>query len=135
VVVAAGELGDGLQRQTVEQVPVPITVVNRPGASVMLKQLDLTGVGAVTFSAVAPTQYKAVGGKVEVRIDSVTGPLLGETGLVQPRADPSPQALRTALRPTSGVHDLYLVFRGPTDAKGDQFMFGLLTATFEPARP
>jgi hypothetical protein len=36
------------------------------------------------------------------------------------------------LRPTSGVHDVYLVFRNP-DAKGDQFLFGVLTATFEAA--
>jgi hypothetical protein len=42
----------------------------------------------------------------------------------------SPLQLRTVLRPTSGLHDVYLVFRNP-DTKGDQFMFGLLTATFE----
>jgi hypothetical protein len=30
------------------------------------------------------------------------------------------------------MHDLYLVFRNP-EAKGDGFMFGLLTATFETA--
>ena len=36
------------------------------------------------------------------------------------------------LAPTSGVHDLYFVFTNP-DVKGDGFMFGVLTATFEAA--
>jgi hypothetical protein len=60
--------------------------------------------------------------------------LLGETAMISPTANAAapPSQLRTTLRPTSGVHDLYLVFRNP-DAKADQFMFGLLTATFEAA--
>ena len=132
VVVASGELSEGVQKQSVPEMPVEIAVVNRSGASVALKQIDLTGVAAVVFSAVAPTQYQAKGGKVEVHLDSPTGPLLGESELIRPTADASapPSQLRTALRPTSGLHDVYLVFRSP-DAKGDQFMFGLLTATFE----
>jgi cytochrome c len=135
VVVATGELSEGLQKQTVEQMPLPITVVSRSGASVKLKQLDLTAVSAVTFAAVAPAQYQAAGGKVEVRIDSITGPLVGESELIRPTTDPAarPSMLHVALRPTSGMHDVYLVLRSPTDVKGDQFLFGLLTATFESA--
>jgi cytochrome c len=134
VVVASGELSDGVQKQSVPELPVEITVVNRSGASVALKQIDLTGVSAIVFSAVAPVQYQATGGKIEVHIDSAAGPLLGESELIRPTTDSSakPSLLRTALRPTSGLHDVYLVFRNP-DAKGDQFMFGLLTATFEAA--
>jgi cytochrome c len=132
VIVASGQLSDGVQKQSAPGVPVEIAVVNRPGASVALKQIDLTGVGAVTFLAVAPAQYQAKGGKVEVHLDSPTGPLLGESELIRPTVDPSakPSLFRTTLRLTSGLHDVYLVFRSP-DAKGDQFMFGLLTATFE----
>ena len=132
VVVASGELSEGVQKQSTPEIPVEITVVNRPGASVALKQLDLTGVGAVVFTAVAPAQYQAKGGKIEVHLDSPTGPLLGESELIRTTADASmpPSRLRTALEPTSGLHDVYLVFRNP-DAKGDQFLFGVLTATFE----
>ena len=132
VVVASGELSEGVSKQSVPELPVEITVVSRPGSSVALKQIDLTGVAAVVFSAVAPAQYQAKGGKVEVHLDSPTGPLLGETELIRSTTDPAapPSQLRTTLRPTSGLHDVYLVFRSP-DAKGDQFMFGLLTATFE----
>ncbi len=132
VVVATGELSEGLSKQSVPEVPFEITVVSRPGASVALKQIDLTGVAAVTLMAVAPARFQAKGGKVEVRLDSPTGALLGESELIRPTTDSTapPTRLRTALRPTSGVLDVYLVFRSP-DAKGDQFLFGLLTANFE----
>jgi cytochrome c len=132
VVVASGELSEGVSKQSVPELPVEITVVSRSGGTVALKQVDLTGVAAVVFSAVAPAQHQAKGGKIEVHLDSPTGPLLGESDLIRPTADsiPKPSQLRTTLRPTSGVHDVYLVFRSP-DAKGDQFLFVLLTATFE----
>jgi len=132
VVVASGQLSEGVQRQSAPGLPVPVTVVNRSGASVALKQIDLTGIAAVVFAAAAPAQYQAKGGKIEVHLDSPTGALLGESELISPTADPGarPSQLRTTLRPTSGLHDVYLVFRSP-DAKGDQFLFGLLTATFE----
>ena len=132
VVVASGELSEGVSKQSVPELPVEITVVNRSGASVALKQIDLTGVGAVVFTAVAPAQYQAKGGKIEVRLDSPTGALLGETDVIRPTTDPAapPSRLRTTLRPTSGLHDVYLVFRSP-DAKGDGFLFGVMTATFE----
>ena len=132
VVVATGELSDGVQKQSVPNIPVAVTVVNRSGAFAALKQIDLTGIAAVVFSAAAPAQYQALGGKIEVHLDSPTGALLGESETIRPTADPSapPSQLRTTLRPTSGLHDVYLLFRSP-DAKGDQFLFGLLTATFE----
>ncbi|MEO8577891.1 MAG: PQQ-dependent sugar dehydrogenase, partial [Gemmatimonadales bacterium] len=136
VVVANGEFSEGVSKQSVPEVPIEITVVNRPGASVALKQIDLTGITAVVLSAVAPAQYQAKGGKIEVRLDSPTGALLGESGLIRPTTDPAapPSQLRTALSPTSGLHDVYLVFRN-ADANGDQFLFGVLTATFQSATP
>jgi cytochrome c len=115
-------------------VPVEITVVNRSGSSAVFKQIDLTGISAVTFTAVAPTQYQAKGGKIEVHLDSPTGALLGETAIIQPTANGAPVQLRTVLKPTSGSHDVYLVFKNP-DAKSDQFLFGVLTATFESVPP
>jgi cytochrome c len=132
VVVSSGVLSEGVSKQSSEGIPVEVTVVTRPGASVALKQLDLTGVAAVVFTAVAPAQYQAKGGKIEVHLDSPTGALLGESEMISPTANPAapPSRLRTALKPTSGVHDVYLVFRN-ADAKGDGFMFGVLTATFE----
>jgi cytochrome c len=130
VVVAGGSLSEGVSKQSVPELPVEITVVNRSGASVAFKQIDLTGVGAVTFVAVAPSQYQAKGGKIEVHVDSPTGALLGESELIRPSADGAPLRLRTVLRPTAGMHDVYLVFRN-ADSTSDGFLFGVLTATFE----
>jgi cytochrome c len=132
VVVAAGELSEGVSKERVEGMPVPITVVSRSSSSVALKQIDLTGVGAVTFLAVAPTQHQARGGKIAVHLDSPTGPVLGESEPIRPTADQAPVRLRVPLRPTVGLHDVYFVFGNP-DATGDGFMFGVLTATFEAA--
>jgi cytochrome c len=131
VIVASGDLSDGVSRQTVEQMPVPIAVANRSGSSVSFKQIDLTGIGAVTLMVAAPAQYHAAGGKIELRADSPTGALLGETDAISPSADQTPMRLRVALKPTSGVHDLYLVFQNAA-APTDQFLFAVLTATFSP---
>ena len=46
VVVANAELSEGLQKQSVPEIPIPVTVVNRSGGSVAFKQIDLTGVSA-----------------------------------------------------------------------------------------
>ncbi|HEY3114693.1 MAG TPA: ThuA domain-containing protein, partial [Gemmatimonadaceae bacterium] len=74
VVVASGELSDGVQKRTDTELPgQDIAVVSRSGSFVKLKQLDLTGVGAVVFSVLAPSRYQSAGGKVEVRLDSATG--------------------------------------------------------------
>jgi cytochrome c len=140
VVVATGAMSEGVSKQNAEGIPVPITVVSRSSSSVALKQIDLTGVGAVTFMAVAPTQYQAKGGKIAVHLDSPTGALLGESEPIRPTADQTPVRLRLPLRPTSGLHDVYVVFgKAETPAEGhgagdgEGFMFGVLTATFEAA--
>jgi len=132
VVVAGGELSEGVSKGADTELPgQDITVVRRSGSFVRLKQLDMTGVTGVVFVVLAPARFQAAGGKVEVRLDSATGPLLGESELARPTETTlTPLRLRTAVQPTSGVHDVYLVFRN-SDAKGDGFLFGVLTATFE----
>ncbi|HKC39858.1 MAG TPA: PQQ-dependent sugar dehydrogenase, partial [Gemmatimonadales bacterium] len=133
VVVASGTMSDGVSKQNAEGVPVPITVVSRSGARVVLEKIDLTGVRAVTFMAVAPAQYQAKGGTIEVRADSATGAVLGRSEQIRSTTDQAPVQLRVSLQPAAGVHNLYFVFRNP-EASGDGFLFGVLTATFE-ARP
>jgi cytochrome c len=129
VIVANGEVSDGVSKQTDERVPVPIAVANRSGSSVALKQIDLTGVGAVTFVVAAPAQYQAKGGKIAVCLDAPTGTLLGESEPILPTADETPVSRRVPLQPTTGAHDLYFVFTNPA-VTGDAFLFGVLTATF-----
>src|SRR5438552_6160478 len=129
VIVANGEMSDGVSKQTDERVPVPIALANRSGSSVALKQIDLTGVGAVTFPVAAPAQYQAKGGKIAVHLDAPTGTLLGESEPILPTTDEAPVSRRVSLQRATGVHDLYFVFTNP-DAT---FLFAVLTATFEAA--
>jgi cytochrome c len=132
VVVATGDTADGIQKYSGPEVPVEITIGSRTGAFVGFKQLDLTGISAIVFSAMAPVpQLNAVGGKVEVRLDSPAGSLVGETDVIQPAAAMgAPAQLRATIRPTSGMHDVYFVFRNEQAATG-RSLFVLLTATFE----
>jgi cytochrome c len=138
VVVANGEVADGVQKYKGPEVPVEVTIGSRSGAFVGFRQLDLSGISAIMFSATAPVpQLNAAGGKVEVRVDSANGALLGETEVIQPAATMgAPVQLRAALKPTTGVHDVYFVFRNEQATSG-QNLFVLLTATFErgAARP
>ncbi|MDB4882740.1 MAG: cytochrome c class [Gemmatimonadetes bacterium] len=131
IVLATGELGEGVSKMQVPQMPVAMTMPSKSGSFARLKQLDLTGVSQVVVSALAPAQYGAVGGKVEIRLDSDTGPLVGETEMLQPSsvANAPPSQLRATLKPTAGMHDVYFVFRND-QAKAQQLMFIALTATF-----
>ena len=132
LVVAKGEVADGVQKYAGPEVPVEVTIGTRSGGYVGHKQLDLTGVSAIVFSAIAPVpNVNAVGGKVEVRLDSAAGTLVGETAHIQSQAGMgAPSQLRAAIRPTTGVRDVYFVFRNP-DAKEGQNLFVLFTAAFE----
>ena len=134
VIVADGDLSDGVSQQSDQRVPVPIALAHRSGTSVALRQIDLSGVAAVTFMAVAPTAYGAQGGKIAVYLDSPTGPLLGESEPIPPTSDEAPASRRVSLQPATGVHDLHFVFTNPdATAGGNGFLFAVLTATFEAA--
>ena len=131
VIVASGTMSDGVSKQTDDRVPIPFALANRSGSSVALRQIDLTGIGAVTLQAAAPAAYQAKGGKIAVYLDGPTGTLLGESEPILPTSDEAPISRRVALQPTAGVHDLYFVFTSP-DA-GNGFLFAVMTATFEAA--
>jgi cytochrome c len=132
VVVASGDTAVGVQKYKGPEAPIEVTIGSRNGAYVGFKQLDLTGVSAIVFSAMAPKpQLNAVGGKVEVRLDSATGRLIGETAVIQP-ADSmgAPTQLKAVLQATTGIRDVYFVFRN-ADAPAGRNLFILTTATFE----
>jgi cytochrome c len=132
VIVANGEVSDGVTKFSGPTVPVEITIGAKSGAYVGFKAIDLSGITDVVFSASAPTQYlNSVGGKVEVRLDSPTGALLGETQGIEPSANMGgpPTMLRAELKPTTGVHDVYFVYRNPAAKEGANLLI-LTTATF-----
>lgn len=105
------------------------------------KKLDLTDIQQLDLVASAQKREGAVGGTVEVRLDSPTGELIGQTTIdvAQPRtAAPTATSIQNAggttqpksttaaapasaprsagspkveLKQTSGVHDVYLIFK------------------------
>lgn len=132
VVVASGELADGVQKYKGPETPIEVAIGSRTGAYIGFRQLDLKGVSAIIFAALAPLpQLNATGGKVEIRLDSANGPLVGETAAIQPSATMgAPTQLRAVLTPTAGVRDVYFIFRN-TEAPQGRNLFILTTATFE----
>ena len=130
VIIGGGELSEGAQQAPVPGVAFDGVLATRSGAFVRLKDVDLTGLSAVVFAAMAQARQGAIGGKVEVRLGSATGPLVGESGMIRPVADSTPAPFRAMLQPTAGVHDVYMVFRND-EATLARALLVLLTATFE----
>lgn len=131
LVVADGARAEDVQTFETPQLPVEITIGTRSGAFVGFEQLDLTGISEVVFSASAPVRYvNSAGGRIEVRLDAPDGPLVGETALLEPEDEiGAPSQLRAALRPTTGVHDVFFVFRNE-EAPADRNLLILYTAEF-----
>jgi cytochrome c len=131
LVVSSGELGEGVSKMQVPQFPVPFAMPSKSGSYSKFRQLDLSGISEVVFGVSAPAQYGAVGGKIEVRIDSETGPLVGETEAMQPQTaqNAPPIQAHAPLKATTGMHDVYFVFRNE-QAKPQAMLFIVTTATF-----
>jgi hypothetical protein len=74
--------------------------------------------GQVDFTASAPTGFVArasadgsAGGDIEIRIDSLDGPLLGTCAISSTGGWTTYADFPTTLTPTTGTHDIYLVFK------------------------
>ncbi|WP_374759428.1 ThuA domain-containing protein [Dyadobacter fanqingshengii] len=99
---------------------VNLAIASKSGAYVVLKQTDLNGISELQLQAIAPKpQLNAVGGKVEVRLDSPTGPVVGSSEFLEPtdKLDFKPNLLSVPIKfsdkPDGKLHDLYLVFTNP----------------------
>ncbi|MEZ0609043.1 ThuA domain-containing protein [Fibrella sp. WM1] len=97
----------------------------KSGAYMSLKQTDLSGVTAMRVMAMAPKpQVNAKGGKIELRLDSPTGKLIGESSMLTPseKMDFNPSQLMIPVKlPTpfdNKPHDVYLVFVNPAEPTG-----------------
>ena len=60
------------------------------------------------------------GGIAEIRVDKPDGPLLGTTKIVASGAS----SVTTAIQPTTGHHDLYIVFKNSEIRDKPMFNFG-----------
>ena len=78
------------------------------GESLKLRNVDF-GAGAKSITVSASAGGAA---KIEVRIDSADGELLGTVNIAKTKDTKTFKAFKTALKPVSGCHDLYFVFKG-----------------------
>jgi cytochrome c len=109
-------------------------VIPNANSHIAYKGVDLTGIARAEVVAQASARNDNVGGTIEVRTGSPTGPLLGEGAVNLPgggrAAGPTAGDAQTAggaggrgrggagglqipLKPTTGVHDVYFVFKNP----------------------
>ena len=91
----------------------------RHNSSVLYKAIDLTGVkGGVVTGFILPGQM--VGGEVEIRLDAKDGSLLGK-GVIQGK---ELVTNRLKFTETSGVHDVYIIFKNPEAGDKNLYYFG-----------
>lgn len=122
----------------------PGFIINADGAHLGFRGVDLEGIGAIEVGALTRfyTWSHFIGGSMEVRLDAVDGSLIG--GPVElvpppppaPRGDPGQAApsagmvlgadleppTRIPIRATTGLHDVYIVFRNPDARETDALM-------------
>ena len=109
--------------------PYPLVIVQSSDTYVQFDKLDLTGIRSMEFAVAIPkAQLNAVGGRIEVHIDSPTGPLLGQTAMLEPSEskDPAdvfkPTMTKASITPTTGMHDLFFVFKNEKAGKSSLFV-------------
>jgi cytochrome c len=89
------------------------------GAHALYKNIDLTRVEKATIMAyIDPKDNK--GGIVELHLDKADGPLLGTVKITATGVS----SVSTAIKPTTGHHDLYIVFKNPEIKDKPMFNFG-----------
>lgn len=97
-----------------------LAIASKAGAYMVLKQIDLNAISDLQLMAMAPKpQLNAAGGKVELRMDSPTGALLGTSDLLEPSEalDFKPTTLTIPVKNSdksdAKLHDIYVVFVNP----------------------
>lgn len=100
----------------------PVVKFTKGGAWILFKNLDLTHIAAVSY-AVDPAQ---IGGKLSLRVGSPDGKEIGAVAIAQKKrpqktgADQNNtkwQMVASKLAPTSGVHNVYVVYQNPDNAE------------------
>ncbi len=107
-----------------------LAIVQKSGAYTMFNKIDLTDVGAVMCIATVPVDMlNAAGGVIEVRIGAPDGELIGQSDYLAPKEGPvmqvQPSMPMIQLKPTSGKHDVYFVYRSDKAATGQGLMVHL----------
>lgn len=102
-----------------------LAIPSKSGAYMVLKQTDLNGVSEIHVMASAPKpQLNAKGGKVELRLDSPTGKLIGESQFMEASEKMDFKSSQLTVPVKLPVpfdkkqHDVYMIFVNPKEASG-----------------
>ena len=97
-----------------------LAIPAKSGGYMAIKQIDLSGLKELIVLATAPKpQLNAVGGKVELRLGSPKGQLIGESTFLEPseKMDFTPKVLNVPINlsgiATDKLQDVYAVFVNP----------------------
>lgn len=80
------------------------------GDYIKVREVDFGVKGASLFTACASSRY--FGGQIELRIDGLEGEVLGTLDIPYTGEWENWQEFKTQVKSVTGVHDLYLVFKG-----------------------
>lgn len=113
-------------------------MVQGDGSYFALESIDLTGVSAIDVLASITSRNGAIGGSVEIRLDSPTGKILGTSesiGIKEGGGFRPPEGMsfvewrrqqanraKVMIESTSGIHDLYFIFKNPSATGGETLM-------------
>jgi cytochrome c len=107
-------LGKNMSARHIDGTTITFVTNIENGAYLILADSDLTGVGSIDFSA----QAKADGVKIELRLDSPGGRLIGQVALKKNGSEkPDMKPVSADIEATTGKHDIYFVFKSDTGAK------------------
>jgi cytochrome c len=127
------DIFDGVQKFQIPGGPA-LVIASGARSGIGLKQIDLTGIQQIIFTASAPKAYNFLGGEIEVHLDSPTGALIGKSAFITPAEGAAntvpPQQMKVALKGATGVHDLHFVFKNDKAAAG-QMIFTVMNISFE----
>ncbi len=112
-----------------------IIIASVKNSSIGFSNLDLTGIEQVAFTAAAPkAKVNAAGGIIEVHLDAPTGKLVGQTAMIPTTEAVSqtsmPPAVVAKLSGTTGIHDVYFVFKNDKAPAG-QVLFVVIDLEFQ----
>jgi len=125
---------DGVMKYKVPEPPMDLMIGSGNKSYIGFSPVDLTGIDQVLFVVLAPQNLmNAAGGTVEVRIDSPTGPVIGESSPIKPAkgdfAQPVPIIATATLASPGGLHEVYFIFKNDTSPSG-QSLFILLNIQY-----
>jgi cytochrome c len=109
-------------------------IPTKSGGYIVLRNIDFTAITQIEFMAIAPkAQLNAAGGFIEIHLDSPTGKLIGKSSFIGDEGF-RPKPVLVDVEPTSGYHDLYLVFTNP-EMKGGGTVMVVINTTFKSLSP